>query len=83
MTFVKEQTKDYNPSDESNDKPQQDNDKKHQTRGMKDYKIPLSTNTYVILSGPFPLDEPDWKQMITVLDLIKRGLVSANKQTKE
>lgn len=83
MKFVNSQIKDYNPLDESNDKPPQDNDNKHRSPGMTDYKLPLSTDTYAILSGPFPLDEATWKQMLAVLDVMKPGLVSANKPAKK
>jgi len=82
MEFVKEQNKDYNPNNGSIDKLSQDSDKKHQLPGMIDYKLPLSTNTWAILSAPFPLDEDAWKQMLAVLNVMKPGLVSDKKQNK-
>ena len=82
MEFVIEQDKEYTPNDEGDDKPPQDSNKKHRLPGMTDYKLPLSTDTWAILSAPFPLDDAAWNQMLAVLNVMKPGLVSKNKHNE-
>lgn len=74
---------DYNPPDESFDKPPEDNDNKHRPPSMKDIQLPYSSDAWATLTAPFPLDQAAWDQMIAVLQAMKPGLVSANKPVKK
>lgn len=79
MKFVDEQSKGYNTNDESKDKTSIPDTQKQNRKGMTDYKIPIASDTYAVLTGPFPLDSAAWNQMIAVLNAMKPGLVAENK----
>ena len=85
MEFVDEQKKDYNTTDESNDKPQENDNKKIKQwpAEMKDIQLPYSNNAWATLRAPFPLNQAEWDQLIAVLQIMKLGLVAENKPAKE
>jgi len=47
--------------------------------GMKDIVLLCSNSEWVTLSGPFPINQAAWDQMIAVLQAMKPGLVTDDK----
>ncbi len=45
------------------------------------YTVPVSPGRNVTVSGPFPLDESEWEQFLTVLTAMKPALVKATPPT--
>jgi hypothetical protein len=48
---------------------------KSRQAGEQTYPIPLSTSKQVRITGPFPLSEQEWAQLMNVLKVLKPGLV--------
>ncbi|HEV2360545.1 MAG TPA: hypothetical protein VGS21_02470 [Acidimicrobiales bacterium] len=44
--------------------------------GPDGYRLPVSAEKNVTISGPFPLNEAEWHQLLAVLNAMKPGLVA-------
>ncbi len=57
------------------DEDQDSEDVLFESVGMRSVQIPLQGIPWVILRGPFPISEKNWKQMMQMIEAMKPGLV--------
>jgi len=82
MEFVEEQKLKYTAVHPSKSESKRTN-VEAMVPGSREVQIPLSADSWAVLSARFPLDEGSWEQMMAVLHAMKPALVGARRPRSE